>query len=289
VFKGILIAVTLFIGFEAAAAIAEETPNPHRSVPIAVLSTVAIATVFYVLMGYAVMIGFGSDAIAKGAAAADPDALGTLAKHYDGWFLRGWIDLVVITDAISLSVAFTVSATRGVFALARDGLLPRFLATTSSHDTPLGGNLVSFVFSVGFLAWASVVHYGAGFGLPDTLAAFQILSLAGSFMIELIYVFLALGAFVLIFGSEPRSKWWWQLPVVVIALLTPLAAYKGSLWPWPPDPINRGIYFAIAGGVIALVWAIGLQVLKPDRVRNAAAYATRIEDAAPAAPVDLGL
>jgi hypothetical protein len=54
-----------------------------------VLSTVAIATVFYVLMGYAVMIGFGADAIAKGAAAADPDALGTLAKHYDGWFLRG--------------------------------------------------------------------------------------------------------------------------------------------------------------------------------------------------------
>jgi hypothetical protein len=122
-------------------------------------------------MGYAVMIGFGADAIAKGAAGADPDALGTLAKHYDGWFLRGWIDLVVITDALSLSVALTVSATRGVFALARDGLLPRFLATTSSHDTPLGGNLVSFVFSVGFLAWASVVHYGAGFGLPDTLAA----------------------------------------------------------------------------------------------------------------------
>jgi peptidoglycan/LPS O-acetylase OafA/YrhL len=108
-------------------------------------------------------------------------------------------------------------------------------------------------------------------------------------MIELIYVFLALGAFLLIFRSEPRSKWWWQLPVVLIALLTPLAAYKGSLWPWPPDPINRGIYFAIAGAVIALVWAIGLQLTKPDRVRNAAAYATRIEDAAPAAPVDLGL
>ena len=75
--------------------------------------------------------------------------------------------------------------------------------------------------------------------------------------------------------------------MTVIALLTPLAAYKGSLWPWPPDPVNRGIYFAIAGGVIALVWAIGLQLVKPDRVRNAAAYATRIEDVAPAAPVDL--
>jgi len=289
VFKGILIAVTLYIGFEAAAAIAEETPNPHRSVPVAVLSTVAIATVFYVLMAYAVMIGFGQEAVARGVAAADPDALGTLAKHYDGWFLRGWIDLVVITDALSLAVAFTVSATRGVFALARDGLLPRSLATTSSHDTPLGGNIVSFVFSIAFLMWASVVHYGAAFQLPDTLAAFQILSLAGSFMIELIYVFLALGAFLLVFRSEPVRKWWWQLPVVLVALLTPLAAYKGSLWPWPVYPINRGIYAAIAAAAIAVLWALGVQLAKPAAVRGAAAYATRIEDASPGAPVDLGL
>jgi hypothetical protein len=39
---------------------------------------------------------------------------------------------------------------------------------------------------------------------------------------------------------------------------------------------------------VATLHAIALQVSKPDRVRNAAAYATRIEDVAPAAPVDLG-
>jgi uncharacterized membrane protein YiaA len=90
-------------------------------------------------------------------------------------------------------------------------------------------------------------------------------------------------------ASQAHRGRWWQLAVALIALLTPLAAYKVSLWPSPPDPVNRGIYFAIAGGVIALMWAIALQVSKPDRVRNAAAYATRIEDVAPAAPVDLGL
>ncbi len=291
IFKGILVAVTLFIGFEAAAAIAEETPNPHRSIPIAVIGTVAIATVFYVLMGYVVMIGFGQVAIDKGVAAADPNPLGTLAQHYVGSWLSTWVDLVVITDALSLSVAFTVAATRGVFALARDGLLPRFLATTSSHDTPLGGNIVSFVVSIGFLIWASTVHYGGAFGLPDTLAAFQILSLAGSYLIEFVYLLLALGAFLLVVRSEPRSKWWWQMPVLVVAAITTPLAYKGSLWPWPPPyPLNRGIYFAIGAAIIALVWALALQLLKPGAVRGAAAYATRIEDVAPAgAPVDLGL
>ena len=46
VFNGVLFAVTLFIGFEAAASIAEETDNPHRSIPIAVLATIGISAAF---------------------------------------------------------------------------------------------------------------------------------------------------------------------------------------------------------------------------------------------------
>ena len=81
-----------------------------------------------------------------------------------------------------------------------------------------------------------------------------------------------------------------QMPVLAVALVTTPLAYKGSLWPWPPPyPLNRGIYFAIGAAVIALAWAVLLQVIKPAAVRGAAAYATKIEDAAPTAPVDLGL
>jgi amino acid transporter len=45
IFFGVLYGVLLFVGFETAANLAEETPNPRREVPIAIMATAAIATV----------------------------------------------------------------------------------------------------------------------------------------------------------------------------------------------------------------------------------------------------
>ena len=42
VFKGLLFGILMFVGFELAAALGEETADPKRSIPIAVLSTILI-------------------------------------------------------------------------------------------------------------------------------------------------------------------------------------------------------------------------------------------------------
>ena len=49
IFFGMLYGVLLFVGFETAANLAEETPNPRREIPIAVMAAAGIAAVFYVL------------------------------------------------------------------------------------------------------------------------------------------------------------------------------------------------------------------------------------------------
>ena len=48
----------LFVGFETAANLAEETPKPHKHVPAAVMTTAGIATVFFVLAAYVEVAGF---------------------------------------------------------------------------------------------------------------------------------------------------------------------------------------------------------------------------------------
>ena len=45
VLGGVLLGILLFVGFEAAASIGEESEDPHRSIPRAVLFTIAVAGV----------------------------------------------------------------------------------------------------------------------------------------------------------------------------------------------------------------------------------------------------
>ena len=49
VFKGLLFAILMFVGFELAAALGEETEHPRRSIPIAIVATILIIGVFYAL------------------------------------------------------------------------------------------------------------------------------------------------------------------------------------------------------------------------------------------------
>ncbi len=132
VFHGILFAVTLFIGFEAAASIGEEAKEPHKAIPTALIGSVALAGIFYLLVCYAGAIGFG----VKGSSEVWPRSaspMGTLAQQYVGGWLSTLIDLVVLLDSISVALAFTVTGSRVFFALSRDGLLPK------SSDAPPRG------------------------------------------------------------------------------------------------------------------------------------------------------
>src|SRR5450759_3786006 len=82
VFYGIILGVTSYIGFETAADFGEETANPRRSIPIAIIAATGFAIVFYLLTTYALTIGFG---VTNGAAfGADSFALKTVAKNFIG-------------------------------------------------------------------------------------------------------------------------------------------------------------------------------------------------------------
>ena len=274
VFNGILFAVLLFVGFEAAASIAEETENPRRSIPIAVLTAVALTGVLYVLVTYAATIGFGEAALAKNAWFASPSPMGDLATQYVGNWLSVVIDLVIIIDALSLAIAIMVTASRMLFALGRDGLLPRFVSRTSRYDTPLVGNLAIAVWGIIILIWAGTSHYGDAVKTPNPIEAFNIGAAVGSYCVELIYVFLAIFALKLLWQSRhSEGGLWWKTIAVLVGLATPLLAFKGSLDPFPTYPANRGVFITIGILVIAAVWYGFLHVFRPEQVKLAARHA----------------
>ena len=127
VLGGILLGILLFVGFEAAASIGEESADPHRSIPRALIGTVAAAAAFYVFMSYAFSIGYGKKAVSEGAWAFSPNAVGDMATKYVGHWYATLLEIVVILDAMALALAICVMIGRGFFALGRDGLLPSVL------------------------------------------------------------------------------------------------------------------------------------------------------------------
>jgi amino acid transporter len=293
VLGGILLGILLFVGFEAAASIGEESEDPHRSIPRALIGTVAVAAAFFVLMAYAFSIGYGKAAVSEGAWAFSPNAVGEMATKYVGSWYATILEIVVILDAMALALAICVMIGRGFFALGRDGLLPAFFAKTSKRDTPWVGNLMVAVGGIGLTLLVFATDYATQFGFidekgafvpffpNDQFATFILSATIGSFAIELVYLVLAIGALRVVYTS---GKKWWQYLIVLVAIATPILGFYGALNPEPHDRSNFNWVAAawtIGLLVLALIWFIVVLLMRRDRVDNAAAHAAEHRGVAP--------
>ncbi len=228
---GVLYGVLLFTGFESSANLGEETQAPERNIPRAVLTSVVIAVVFYVIGVFAQVSGFhfNLEAIGKANAAgplfvlAGPSSMGGFA----GVGLRRLVELVVVFDMIAVLIGTAVAASRGFFSMARDGRLPKQLAAVSRRGTPLGGTnlmLVAFVVTI-FLALKTSVF--AIPQLPEYISVFSWMSTYGGFALALIYFALALGAIRGLKNHASQGRLW---TAIIVSLLVTGGAIFGGLY-----------------------------------------------------------
>ena len=187
--------------------------------------------------------------VEAGGWAFDPAALDKVATQYVGSWFATIIDLVVILDATALALAICVTIGRGYFALGRDGLLPSVFAKTSRHDTPWVGNLVVAVGGLGLMLLGLYSHTLDRFvgpqGLPSReFAAFLVAATAGSFAVELVYLFLAVAAIMLLVRLHGA---WWQYLIVVVAIATPILGFYGALNPAPHNSDEPELARALLG------------------------------------------
>src|SRR6476661_5959889 len=292
VLDGVLLGILLFVGFEAAASIGEESSDPHRSIPRALLWTVGVSAVFFVIMAYAFSIGYGKPKVSAGAWAFSTAPVDEMATKYVGTWYATILDLVVILDATALALAICVTIGRGYFALGRDGLLPSVFAKTSRYNTPWVGNLMVVVGGVGLMLIVHFMNYGTKFVIAtpqgnvplfpnDEFATFIVSATAGSFVIELVYLILAVVAVRLLVRDNAA---WWQYLVVLVAIATPILGFYGALHPSPHDRSNynwEALYWSLIVLVLSAVWFAICRVMFPDRVRDAASHAAAHHGVAP--------
>ncbi|WP_026454165.1 APC family permease [Saccharomonospora iraqiensis] len=142
-----------FLGFDVVATTAEETRVPQRDVPRGILGSLAAVTVLYVATSLVVV---GMVPYTELATDAEPEGRKTLATAFSAHGVD-WAANVISVGALAglttVVMVLLLGQQRVLFAMARDGLLPRPLAKTGSRGTPVRMNVLV----------ATVVAVAAGF------------------------------------------------------------------------------------------------------------------------------
>jgi amino acid transporter len=254
---GVLYGVLIFVGFETAANLAEETAEPKRQIPRAVMFSVIAVAIFYLIGSYAQVAGFGFNfETFAGAAAAPLFALASPSElgGFGSTTLVRIMELVVLLDILAVGVGAAVASTRGVFAMARDRRLPKALASVSERfGTPAGA--IIFVMFVQALFILGTEFWDDLFALPETLHYFAIFlwgSTFGGFALVVVYLLMSLGSLFALKDIPNRAGLW-------VAAIVGLAISGGAIYGSFADvtsPILLAPIYALALFGIGLVASI---------------------------------
>ena len=265
VFYGIIFGVTSYIGFETSADFGEETSNPRRYIPIAVIVATGFAVVFYLWTTYSLAIGFG---VKNGAAwGADPVALQTIANKFVTPWVGTLVELGGLASAFIVSVACATAGTRTLFAMGREGVLPRqFGHTHPRFQTPVNATITVTLVATVMALLIGYPLYDSSFGAP--FSNYYFWATVGTLAIIVVYMALCLGGIVF-FARTRATRRWNPLAHVLVPLIGAVvfgAALYGSVHPTPPGilawtPLVAGVWLVL--GIGTVLW---LRARRPDSV-----------------------
>ena len=190
-----------YVGFDAVSTAAEETRNPNRNIPIGLIGSLAICTVFYLLVGYAAvgavgaqpMLGPDGVALLPGSAelaeaCKGSDAL-VCSKEPLAHVLRmlgfeGWGNAIGIAAALALPSVILMmlfGQTRIFFTMSRDGLLPNVLSKI--HPTFHTPHVITMITGVAVSLFAAMFPVGILADISNSGTLFAFLMVAVGVMI----------------------------------------------------------------------------------------------------------
>jgi amino acid transporter len=261
---GFPLAIYLFIGWENSAMLAEETVDPRRNVPRALVTGTLVIGVLYVLLAYCTEVAFHDSAAAIGKSAIPfVDAFKASAA---GLLLLAY--LAGLTSIFSSLIGAANSQARILFSSGREGLLPRqFGKIHPRHRTP---HVATWTFVLCSLA--IVLTFGYAFNI-DPVTLFGEAGTLGAIPIILIYLLtnLALPVYML---RHHRADFRVIKHLVIPLLGSGLMLFPlyGLAEPGQPYPFNTYPYWALGLLLLSVAYGLVLARTAPDLVQRLGSY-----------------
>jgi amino acid transporter len=252
VFAGSIFSILAFIGFEAAAPLAEEAKDPRRTIRRAVILSCLLIGLFYILTTYAATVFFGPARMGEFAASGGGNPWDALSRAVWG---AGWVlaFLAIQNSAIANSNAAANAATRTWYAMGRIRVLPAGLsATHPRHRSPHVA--VTLQFLVGLAA-----ALGLGFAFSP-LEAFVLIATVVTAVIILIYMAVNI-ACIVFYARERRAEFnaFKHVLVPVIGTLFFIPGWLTAMGIAVFDFIAKLEYpISLAGPIVGAILALGV-------------------------------
>ncbi len=192
VFAGAVLAFFAFIGFGSITKMAEETKNPEKTIPKAILLSIFITTLLY--------IGVALSAVTLASpeelyASKEPASL--IAEKINPW-LRFFISFVALFSTGNTILLILISSSRMLYGLASRGIFPSFLAKIDKRtSTPFYAVFLSGLISALLLM------------VGDIRTVAEVTNV----WIFICYFFVNLSAVLLY--KEAKEKAWFKVPLAV--------------------------------------------------------------------------
>jgi amino acid transporter len=249
-YLAVVFSIFAFAGWEVVAPLAEETRNPRRNVPRALIGSAAILGGFFLITSWGYIVGLGTDHVSSiaGMSTAPPLVLAQRLWH-GAWVI---VLFALLNSSLAVSLATVTGATRMWYAMGRSGVLPRaFAGTHSVRRTPV--NAINLQVGLTVIVFCVVLAFGA----QDAFFTWGLMLTLG---LIIVYALGSIGVMRYYLG-EARNQLNVWLHVIFPLISTVAVLWVGykSVVPLPDPPVRYAP--AILGGW-ALIGAAILIVLK---------------------------
>jgi amino acid transporter len=220
---GVFLAFWSWVGFEAVPNYAEESKNPRRNVPLATMISVIGLGIGYVITSLAFVSAFSQGSLVKAAQNPDGPFFAAMRDFGTNW-MATLMQVLILTGSFACAMAFHNVAMRYLYALGREGILPKALGRTHrTHKSPYIASIVQTCLAVGLvLAWG----IGTGFGNAFDVAYVRIytmMAVQGVVWILAIQAVCALA--IIVYHRKHRHTDSW-----IVVVLCPVIAILGQVF-----------------------------------------------------------
>jgi amino acid transporter len=179
------------MGVEASASHINEMENPKRNYPLCMIMLVILAIVLNTVGGLTVAASIPPKDLSLSSGVVQ--AVKLLMLHFDkglGWAVKA-VALMLSLGVIGEIASWVVGPSRGIYASAQKGLLPKKFREVNKHDVPV---FLIMIQGIIVTIWAAVLTFGGGAGNLSFLIAISltvVIYLAGYLLLFAAYLKLA--------------------------------------------------------------------------------------------------